>query len=278
MKRLHTLPIALIATLTTFCATADYSSAAELNADQSRLIFAEANQAYQRGMDAGTDDAGQAEQQFETAARKYQMLLDSGMSNGKLYFNLANACLHSGQTGRAIANYERAARMMPGDSAVQANLQLARQQLDESRADDTQSGWRGFTEWHNSMSPTTRIGIGVFAWLVLWTAAAGCQYWKRRSLKYVAAVSALVCILSVASLSLWHSQQPDVDQGVVVAEQVVLRVGNGETFEAKYDQPVNEGELFEVISNRGDWLQVKFADGRIGWLPSAEAEVISAKS
>lgn len=278
MKRLHRLQLVLIATLATFCATADRSFAAELSSDQSRQIFAEANQSYQRGMEAGVEDPGQAKQEFETAARKYQTLLDSGVSNGKLYFNLANACLHSGQSGRAIANYERAARMMPGNSAVRANLQLARQQLDESNAEEVQSAWRGFAEWHNSMSPTIRIGIGVFAWLALWTAAAACLYWKKRGLRVVAAVSALVCILSVVSLSVWDSQRPDVDHGVVVSKQVVLRVGNGETFEAKYDQPVSEGELFEVVSNRGDWLHVKLEDGRTGWLPAVDAEVISANT
>ena len=47
------------------------------------------------------------------------------MQDGRLYYNLGNACFKSGKLGEAILWYERARRLLPHDEDIEANLRFA---------------------------------------------------------------------------------------------------------------------------------------------------------
>ena len=55
-----------------------------------------------------------------------QGLIDDGVDNGKLYYNLGNAQLQIGDLGQAIVSYRRAERLIPNDSNLRENLRFAR--------------------------------------------------------------------------------------------------------------------------------------------------------
>ena len=77
----------------------------KLTNQQQRDLLAEANDCYNAALAKVTKDPAEAKQAFVDATEKYQVLVDAGIRNSRLYFDLANAYLESGQTGRAIANY-----------------------------------------------------------------------------------------------------------------------------------------------------------------------------
>ena len=98
---------------------ADPVMATELTRLQQEQILHEAAEAYQEGVAAG-DDAADAKEAFARSASKYQLLVDQGIDNRKLYANLASAYLQSGQAARALANYERALIYTPGNGDLKA--------------------------------------------------------------------------------------------------------------------------------------------------------------
>jgi tetratricopeptide (TPR) repeat protein len=59
----------------------------------------------------------ESKESFALAAHKYQTLVDDGIVNEQLYFNLGSAYLQSGKLGRAIASYERAMAVNPSSTA-----------------------------------------------------------------------------------------------------------------------------------------------------------------
>jgi len=63
-------------------------------------------------------------------------------------------------------------------------------------------------------------------------------------------------------------------EGVVVADEVVVRKGNGDGFEPQFEQSIGEGVEFELLERRGDWLRVRLPDGQEGWIRAREAELI----
>ncbi|MFC1683828.1 tetratricopeptide repeat protein [Candidatus Zixiibacteriota bacterium] len=75
-------------------------------------LFQQANQAYQDG-------------QYGQAISLYSQILESGVTNGSVYYNLGNAYFKDNQLGQAILSYERAKRLLPRDADVTANLALA---------------------------------------------------------------------------------------------------------------------------------------------------------
>ena len=71
------------------------------------------------------------------AVEEYVKLLDMGIENGNLYYNIGNGFLKLGKVGYAILCYEKARRLIPHDSDLKANLVYARSLIDEVQAEDT---------------------------------------------------------------------------------------------------------------------------------------------
>ncbi len=56
------------------------------------------------------------ESDFEGALAAYLRVYDSGFEAGDLNYNIGNAYFKTGDVARSILFYERAAKLMPGDS------------------------------------------------------------------------------------------------------------------------------------------------------------------
>jgi tetratricopeptide (TPR) repeat protein len=65
---------------------------------------------------------------YAEAAQMYEQLIAQGAKDAALYYNLGNAALLLGDSGRAVAAFEQAAALAPRDADIRANLELARQQ------------------------------------------------------------------------------------------------------------------------------------------------------
>ena len=74
---------------------------------------------------------------YAEAAQVYEQLLSQGMTHSSLYYNLGNAFYVQGDLGRAILNYQRAARLDPRDPEIRANLALARNQSANNTVDQS---------------------------------------------------------------------------------------------------------------------------------------------
>ena len=96
-----------------------------LSAAQQATLLEEAGAAYAQATELAQSDSADAKELFQTAASKYQLIVDSGIRNGKLITDLGNAYLQSGELGYAIVNYERALQFEPSNRQVAVNLQFA---------------------------------------------------------------------------------------------------------------------------------------------------------
>ena len=65
---------------------------------------------------------------YHEAGRVYEQIINQGVQDSTVYFNLGNAYYRQGDLGRAIVNYQRAALLNPRDADIQANLDLTREQ------------------------------------------------------------------------------------------------------------------------------------------------------
>jgi len=54
---------------------------------------------------------------------------------------------------------------------------------------------------------------------------------------------------------------------------VMLRTGNGLRYPPRYETPLNRGVEARLLFTRGDWLQIEFAGGEVGWVPREYALV-----
>ncbi|MCD4825023.1 MAG: hypothetical protein K8S55_10460 [Phycisphaerae bacterium] len=251
------------------------TGAIDLSTVQQAKILSEAQTAFDEGSSVLPADPQAAKKLFATAAEKYRLLAEGGLRNGKLEYNLANACLQSGQTGKAITGYLWARQMLGDDGCVVANLRYARSLRDaEAPAKPAVSLGDTLARWNRSLSLAVRFWIGMGAWGVFWTAWGAAVLIRRFKWRYVIVPAAIVVVLAGASVAWELSARWNHWQGVVITDNVVVRKGNGEGFAPKFVAKISDGTEFNLLERRGRWLCVQFNDGRTGWIDDDEAAVI----
>ena len=142
-----------------------------------------------------------ARRSFEEAADRFQMLVDDGVVNGLLLYNLGNAQYQSGDLGPAIASFRRAQRLRPGDDRIRANLESARS-LRETQIEP--AGGRRLVDalfgWPNRFALGTRLSVALGAWVVLWLALAFRIVHRSPAWIWIAAIAAVIAIVAGAQL------------------------------------------------------------------------------
>lgn len=243
--------------------------------EQERLCF-EAEQLFSQAQEAHAQDREKARGLWQKAAARYERIVREGeVENGWLYYNLGNTYFRLEDVGRAIANYRRAQRYIPHDEKLLQNLAFVRTRCRDAIPEP--EGTRVLKTlffWHYDIAQTVRerlflVLLGCF-WLL---ALAGRWYrlaWLRWTLVGVAALAVIFgASIAVSEYGVWRSRP-----GVVIAEEVVARKGNADSYAQSFTEPLHAGTEFTVLEERGGWYEVRLADKRSCWLPRGAVELI----
>ena len=254
------------------------ASATELSASQQSQILTEAAAAYRQAQGVAKTDAAESKALFTRAAQKYQTLVDAGVVNDQLYFNLGNAHLQSGSLGYAIANYEQAIAINPS-SIANRNLKHARSLLpwNQTTAVEVSTSRlrkmvNSILEWNARLSRTRIAAIAMVSWVFVWGAAIAVLLHRSPLWRRLVSPAAMIAIMCALSLGLQSCGRSSHEKAIVVVPQAQLREGNGDAF-ALLDTLVTEGTSCDMLEQRGDWLKVT-THGTTGWLPRGEAVCI----
>jgi tetratricopeptide (TPR) repeat protein len=218
-------------------------------------LFEEGNLAYQEGDYVG-------------AASRYETVLQYGIRDPRLEYNLGNAYFKLGRLGAAILHYERAARLDPTDAEIAANLEFARsRRFDRVDPPDESAvvGWvRGI---QNRIGPD---GQAVIVLVMVWVVAGLVAWGAARPGNWNAALgwtlSAVVVITAVVGAS-WYTTYQRVEGkrlAVILDEAVEILAGPGENNASLFT--VHEGLTVEVRDERSEWIHVSLPNGLNGWL------------
>jgi hypothetical protein len=243
---------------------------------------AQAQAAYERGIELRRTDPTASAEFFRTSVRDWRSLVEAGANNGPVYYNLGNAYMQSGDVGNAIASYLRAERRMPGDPDLKQNLAQARSAVQQAFAQDGNTQLvESVMRWWHVVPLWLREGGAWLAWSVFWTALlltllapqrVGGTH-TRNSIRRLTIASSLViwCLLggTLVADQVLHTFRP---QGVLTSKDVVLRKGNGDGFEPAFAETLSPGVEFSIREERPGWLRIELPDGRSGWVKSTQAE------
>jgi tetratricopeptide (TPR) repeat protein len=263
---------ALLLTMVGLCRQ---SLGAGLSPQQRREVLAEAQQAYDRGVEVLRSRPDEAAEQFRLAAGRFQMLVDDGVANGRLFYDLGNAYLQAGDVGRAILEYREAERFIAGDDRLEGNLRYARSLRRDQIAP---SGERALADallsWHRATSLQARMWVFIITYFLFWLILILWLFRRPGFWRYVAGACAILWIACGVSLAVELSSLGEIHEGVILRDEVIVRKGNGDGFAPQFEQPLHGGVEFSVLERRGDWLSIELPDGKTGWIPAAAAGLI----
>ena len=197
------------------------------------------------------------------SAQAYEALIQKGVHNGYLFYNLGNTYIRIGNTGAAILNYIRAQKLIPRDENLEANLKFAIQQTQDKIEPPAPGTLSTLFFWSNDFNLNELIYLAIGLNFVFWVSLALWLYFP--SLKIIR--NALFCflLLSFFSIGVKLKSESDFKLAVVLAERVEIKSGRAEDAVTLFQ--LHEGALVTVTDKYENWLEVRLNDEQKGWVP-----------
>ncbi len=266
--------LALLAGLLVFCAGGHLPEATAGVTPDSQF-FQQANDAFRQANDMMASDPKAARDLFRKALLRYRKLIEEGVDNGKLYYDLGNTYFRLDELGKAILNYRRAQRFIPEDENLRQNLAYAlgqRQDKIEPKTEDLL--YKTLFFWHYDLSTRLRSYIFAFFYLSFWIAAVFLLWKRRKGLLVLTAATLFCALLFLSSLLVENFAARRKQAGVITAAEVMARKGDSANYQPSFQEPLHAGTEFNLVEDRQQWIYIELEDGRRCWVPANSAELV----
>ncbi|MBN1526230.1 MAG: hypothetical protein JW919_01415 [Candidatus Omnitrophica bacterium] len=246
-----------------FLTVAMWSSCAAAQVTEAQKLFYEANSYYAKG-------------DYAKAAEAYLKILETKLESGNIYYNIGNSFFKLHKLGYAILCYEKARRLMPGDSDLKSNLEYARSLVErmpyEPRLRDIalRAVGRSFA-WLN----LNDFAVFTAVFYLFAAALTALFVWNRLLARkflvlYIAFMA--VFLFTLASFTLRYIYERVVKHGVVLQKEVACAYEPIDKSATHYT--LREGDKVVIMKTREGWRQIKRRDGKAGWVKKEAVEAI----
>ena len=226
-------------------------------ADQAGELMKRGNELYQQ-------------KQYEKAVDTYQDIINMGYEGTSLYYNLGNSYYREGKIGLAILYYEKALRLSPGDADVQHNLLIANTKTIDKI--ETIPPFFLFQWWESLLALFSVNGWTYIAYVfyILLLASIGIYFFAKRNKlqRYAFFGGLLSLLLMIITLSLFIinlNRELNVKKAIVIDPSVTVKLSPDPSSNDAFI--VHEGLKIREEDHVDNWIKIRLADGKEGWLP-----------
>ena len=215
---------------------------------------------------------------YASALQDWEEVRSAGLMSRELYYNLGNAYFKDGQLAQSILWYERALRLDPSDDDVRYNLEYARS-LAQDKIEEVPEIF--FEQWGHAMCYLLPSNVWAVIGLVGFALLVACVLLYllgstpgRRKLGFFAAIAALIIALLGWDFAQWQRQEAQRQDMAIVMRPVSSVKSSPSESGAKDLFILHEGTRVRILDNVSGFSNIELADGRQGWIPAKDLEVI----
>lgn len=228
-------------------------------------LWRQASEAYSAGL-------------WAESAAAYEEIAASGLEAAALYCNTGDAYFKSGDVARAILWYERALKIDPSYSDARYNLEIASRRI-QDRIDPVPefilAQWMRKACW---MIDSDAWAAAALAFFVFFCAMAllflhGARPAARKA-GFFTAIAAVLLFCMALSFSLWQRADYMKADGAIVMRPVTSVKSSPASGTATDLFVLHEGTKVKILDEVGEWRNISLADGRQGWMPASDMEII----
>jgi tetratricopeptide (TPR) repeat protein len=207
--------------------------------------------------------------QYEAAIQSYQKILSQGYESGALYYNLGNAYFKSGKLGYAIFNFERGLKLEPNDDDLAYNLRIANARTFDKIQELPKlfiiAWWEGLV----TAFSVTGWSVMVIIFFLVLISSIGIYLFVRRSFFQriafmTGSISMAVLILTIVFLSARVGRETSTNYGVLLTPVYSVKVSPDSKSNDAF--VIHEGIKFTLEDKVNDWVKIRLADGKVGWI------------
>lgn len=210
---------------------------------------------------------------FAEASRTYERIIERGIRNGHVYYNLGNAYYKQDRIGRAILAYERATRLMPRDRDLHTNLDLANERTTDQIAGEVpwfgRQALDGVTVNEATVAATA---AGFLASLALVCYLLARRPRTRSAAGYALLVSCVALFSATGFLGIKIYDNLANEEAIVLQPTAEVRTGPDASSEPVFT--LHEGAKVQLVEHRDGWFRIRLPDGKNGWLSQDDLEGI----
>jgi tetratricopeptide (TPR) repeat protein len=237
---------------------------ATLHAQDPQTLFDDAVSAYQRG-------------RYDSAAIGFSRIVQGGIDDPRVWYNLGNSHFKSGHIGAALVSYRRGLRLAPRDADLMANLRYVRlfavDKIEPVGELFLTTWWRAAVD-RLSLHEARWIASLIF-WLAgiltVWRFWPGTARRARLPLWLVTGIWVIWLVATGASATC-YARDVAARDGFVIATQTEVRGGPGDEYTLQF--VAHDGLAGAVERTESGWHLVRFPNGLKGWLPVSSFEII----
>lgn len=213
-------------------------------------LFLKANEAYQQG-------------DYPSAESLYRNILDAGIRNGKIYYNLGNALFRQGKTGEAIQNYLLAQQFIPRNEDLEANLGYARQKA-EDRVEPSAGVVRNILFWYDRLTLKEMTLLFLACNVLFWSGLIARLFFHSQAVTWLALLFFAVGITMAGTAAIRLLNEQNGPSAVIILREVPVRSGMDPESTTLF--VLHDGAEVKVENRSGDWSLIRFASGKKGWV------------
>lgn len=209
------------------------------------------------------------EANYEAAISSWESILESGEHSAALYFNLGNAYYRIDQIAPSIYYYEKALQLAPGDPEIKNNLAFAQNQtidIIEPLPKNLFSSWIERTTQLFSFDNWAKTALVFsFGFVILFLLYYFSVTTMRKRLFFMG--SFLSLFISLVCIFFAFNQYTKVQNNktaILFASSSQVRSEPLERSDISF--VLHEGTKVEILSEDDEWVRIKLADGKDGWM------------
>jgi hypothetical protein len=231
-------------------------------------LFTEANASFFQG-------------DYPTAIARYEALVEAGVDDADVHYNLGTAYARDDRCGAAIVAFQRSLRLSAGDDAAEANLRACQTQLGKRRAQkDGEATVETRPPWTDALLRGVSIdGLGWFALVLnvaLFALLLARRLTMRETLRLTLSVSAslvgLVLVLGLSAVAAKAEWFRPGRSAIVLRENAPLREGPDPRARTRAEGL--EGEAGRVLQSEGGFVRVRLTRGPEGWMERGDVAAL----
>ena len=213
------------------------------------------------------------EEEFESAIRTYERVIDSGYVAADLYYNLGNSYFKSHKITSAILNYERAILLAPNDDDIRYNLNLARTFVVDKIEVLPQPF---YLKWHKKVAGFFSselwaiISIICFIlFLIFFSLYLFVSTYRMKKSAFWVSIFVLFVSVSSFVFSFHHKR-------IITGHNTAIIFTPSVTVKSTPDESgtdlflIHEGTKVRIEDTLGLWTGIKLEDGNKGWLLTSD--------
>lgn len=208
---------------------------------------------------------------FYEASKIYEGLIESGVVNGHVFYNLGNAYYRLEEPGKAMGSYLAAHRLLPRDPDVKANLAYVHSQIEDKLEFKNDHGLLNIIAfWQDSFTAKEIFEAFLWCWWI-GLFLFGIYLWRRELLILRPLGIGFIISSGILFVAFLISFKQETVWGAVSTAKAAIRSGPGEQNTQVFE--LHQGAPIMINEEAKEWFMISLSDGKKGWVAKKQVTV-----